>query len=142
MVLLFSLTLLHNISAIRRFVVKEISRLYGIYHANGGLVGELTYIFGKYRKAMHCSLCDITHGKISIKASWNKLTKKLLVPFDLLHLNERTEDLVLISENKTPCVIAKIDGELQILISSQELNICKKSVDKFEQLLEEKLKVI
>jgi hypothetical protein len=125
MVLLFSLTLLHNISAIRRFVVKEISRLYGIYHANGGLVGELTYIFGKYRKA-----------------SWNKLTKKLLVPFDLLHLNERTEDLVLISENKTPCIIAKIDGELQILISSQELNICKKSIDKFEQLLEEKLKVI
>ena len=36
-----------------------INKLYGIYHADGGLVGELAYIFGKYTGNVHCSLCDI-----------------------------------------------------------------------------------
>ena len=44
--------------------------LWGVYHANGGLVGELTYVIGKLRGTAHCGLCDITHGSVRVKPGW------------------------------------------------------------------------
>ena len=41
--------------------------LVGVYHADGSLLGELRYIWGKLRGTAHCTLCDITHGRLSEK---------------------------------------------------------------------------
>ena len=63
-----------------------INKLYGIYHADGGLVGELAYIFGKYTGNVHCSLCDITHNKIKMKKEWKSFSKEFSKTFFLISL--------------------------------------------------------
>ncbi|MBK64649.1 MAG: hypothetical protein CMB47_03900 [Euryarchaeota archaeon] len=118
-----------------------IKKLYGIYHADGGLVGELAYIFGKYAGNVHCSLCDITHNKITMKKEWKSFSKELPIPFDLLHLNERSEDLISESDNHTPCVLAQTENKTFILLSPEELENCNKSVNEFKSILENKLKL-
>ena len=62
--------------------------LWGVYHANGGLVGELTYVIGKLRGTAHCGLCDITHS-VRMKPEWKTLEASLDIPFKLVHLNEQ-----------------------------------------------------
>lgn len=118
---------------------KIVTKLYGIYQADGGIIGELSYVLGKIRGVAHCSLCDITHNKITTKKQWKNLTSNLDIPMELLHLNERSSELKIISENQTPCVISEIDGELEIIITSNELEMCKKSVDKFGEILYQRL---
>ncbi len=39
-----------------------IDKLIGIYNANGSVVGEAQYFYGKSIGQAHCALCDITHG--------------------------------------------------------------------------------
>jgi|TARA_B110000495_G_C22718099_1_gene421977 hypothetical protein len=118
-----------------------IKQLYGIYHANGGIIGELSYIIGKYRGTTHCALCDITHGTISMKNKWKELSRGLNVPFNLVHLNERIDDIISISENNTPCIIAETEDSFHMLISSEELEKCNKSVDNFGIILNEKIRL-
>ena len=118
-----------------------INKLYGIYHADGGLVGELAYIFGKYTGNVHCSLCDITHNKITMKKEWKLFSKEFPIPFDLLHLNERPESLISESDNHTPCVLAQTENKTFILLSPEELENCDKSVNKFKTILQNKLKL-
>jgi hypothetical protein len=119
-------------------VEQSVNRLYGIYHADGGIIGELSYVIGKFRGTAHCSLCDITHNKISAKKEWKEFVNNLGVPMELLHLNERSNELMEISDNKTPCVVSKINNKLEIIITSEELEICKKSVDKFKEIINNK----
>jgi hypothetical protein len=123
-------------------VEQSVNRLYGIYHADGGIIGELSYVIGKFRGTAHCSLCDITHNKISAKKEWKEFVNNLEVPMELLHLNERSNELMEISDNKTPCVVSKINNKLEIIITSEELEICKKSVDKFKEIINNKLLTI
>ena len=42
----------------------RVGELVGVYHADGGLLGELRYAYGKVRGTAHCSLCDITHATV------------------------------------------------------------------------------
>tara|TARA_B110000467_G_scaffold102946_1_gene93431 strand:+ start:2723 stop:3094 length:372 start_codon:yes stop_codon:yes gene_type:complete len=120
-------------------VKQSVIRLYGIYHADGGIIGELSYVIGKFRGTAHCSLCDITHNKISAKKEWKELVNNLGAPIELLHLNERSNELMEVSDNKTPCIVSKVNNKLEIIITSEELDICKKSVDKFKEILNDKL---
>ena len=39
-----------------------INKVIGIYHADGGIIGELKYFTGKLFGGSKCSLCDITHS--------------------------------------------------------------------------------
>ncbi|MCP2507490.1 MAG: hypothetical protein NLN64_04265 [Candidatus Thalassarchaeaceae archaeon] len=121
---------------------QSVIRLYGIYHADGGIIGELSYVIGKIRGTAHCSLCDITHNKISTKKDWKEFVNNLGAPMELLHLNERSNELIEISDNKTPCIVSEVNNKLEIIITSEELDICKKSVDKFKEILNNKLLII
>ena len=44
-----------------------VESIWGVYHADGGLIGEIKYVAGALLKGQHCSLCDITH-----KIAWEK----------------------------------------------------------------------
>ena len=44
-----------------------IESIWGVYHADGGLLGELRYVMGVAFRGEHCSLCDITHS-----VAWEK----------------------------------------------------------------------
>ena len=68
-----------------------VSELVGVYDADGGLLGEAAYVWGKVRGTRHCGLCDITHSAVRRKAEWDRMAASLPVPVRLLHLNELDE---------------------------------------------------
>src|SRR5918997_1904740 len=84
-----------------------IQGLVGVYHADGGLRGELAYLIGKVRGTAECALCDVTHHALGRKREWRAMVGELGVPFDLVHLNERTPEVRAASEGRTPCVLAR-----------------------------------
>jgi hypothetical protein len=114
-------------------------RMYGIYNADGGIMGELAYVWGKIRGTAHCALCDITHRGVSKKREWKQLESALTVPIELLHINEQEPTLAEFTSGLTPCVVGDYGGELRIIMNDAELEACGKSVDKFESSIVSKL---
>jgi len=109
--------------------------LWGVYHANGGLVGELTYVIGKLRGTAHCSLCDITH-KIRMKPEWKTLEASLDIPFRLVHPNEQSPGLAALTRGSTPCVVRESEEGVSLLLGPEELEACGGSVGRFRGRLE------
>ncbi len=114
--------------------------IWGVYHADGGIVGELRYVFGKLRGTAHCALCDITHSYVSEKKSMKECRSDSPVPFHLVHLNEQNEGLQSISEGVTPCVVAETDEGFQVILYPDELEDCEKKVESFQKKLDFSLK--
>ena len=117
-----------------------ITELYGIYNANGGLVGELAYVAGKLFGIAHCALCDITHSGISEKSEFKACRTAQTVPLTTLHLNEQAPDLAAFTRGQTPCVVGKHpDGTFRLLLDAQRLEDCNRSVQAFAEALEQAL---
>ena len=83
-----------------------VERLVGVYHADGTLLGELRYWVGARIGRAHCALCDITHGTFRAKPEWLEGRDGLGVPFETVHLDERSPDLASATDGRTPCVVA------------------------------------
>jgi hypothetical protein len=119
-----------------------VTRLTGVYHADGGVRGELAYVVGKLRGTAHCGLCDITHRGVRAKREWVALCDGGFadtgVPFDLVHLDERGPEVTLASEGGTPCVLAHTGDGLVVLLGPSELDSVGGSVDAFAALLRER----
>jgi len=111
----------------------SLKAIWGVYHADGGIVGELRYVFGKIRGTAHCALCDITHSYVSEKKTMKECRSKSPVPFHLVHLNEQSEGLQSITEGMTPCVVAETDEDFQIILFSDELEECNRKEDWFKK---------
>lgn len=95
----------------------------GVYHADGGVRGELAYAIGKVRGTAHCALCDITHRGVRTRAQWTAMVRDLGVPFELVHLNERDADVRAASAERTPCVLARTaDRGLVPLLGPEDLD--------------------
>ncbi|WP_410812359.1 hypothetical protein [Micromonospora sp. 067-2] len=105
--------------------------LVGVYHADGGLRGELAYLIGKARGTAECALCDVTHHAAGRKREWRALAGQLDVPFDLVHLNERGPDIRAASDGRTPCVLARTDGGVVTVLGPAELAALDGSVARF-----------
>lgn len=114
--------------------------IYGIYNADGGIIGELKYVLGKIIGIAHCSLCDITHSYISKKKTWKAFEERGDFKINLLHINEQESGLREFTHDITPCVVAKEGNEVRILLTSEQLEKCNKSVGRFEEALTESLK--
>ena len=114
--------------------------IWGVYHADGGIVGELRYVFGKLRGTAHCALCDITHSYVSEKKSMKECRSNSPVPFHLVHLNEQNAGLQSITEGVTPCVVAETNEGFQVILYPDELEDCEKKVESFQQKLDLALK--
>jgi hypothetical protein len=113
--------------------------LIGVYNADGGVVGELSYILGKTFQGKHCELCDITHSPFRRKKSWDEFVGGLAYPFELLHLNELSKELSVFVGEDAPMVILSQNGELSVLLSGTEMATCKGDVTKFAQLVGNRL---
>jgi len=111
--------------------------LWGVYHANGGLVGELTYVIGKLCGTAHCGLCDITHGSVRVKPEWKTLEASLGMPFKLVHLNEQPPRLAELTGGSTPCVVGESEEGLAVLLGPGDLEACDGSVECFGERLGE-----
>ena len=109
--------------------------IYGIYNADGGIIGELKYVLGKIMGKTHCSLCDITHSYIWKKNSWKALESSGDFAINLLHINEQEPELRGFTQGNTPCVVAKEVNGIRILLNSEQLESCNKSVSRFQKSL-------
>ncbi len=115
----------------------SVVELIGVYHADGGLVGEGKYIIGKMLGTAHCALCDITHSPVRRKREWNRMVAGLGIPFMLVHLNEMPADVAaVVGQDGSPAVLARLnDGAVITLLTESQLDRLGGSVAAFEQAL-------
>ncbi|QKJ24902.1 hypothetical protein HRU87_01465 [Aquiluna borgnonia] len=118
--------------------------LIGVYKANGGVVGELSYFFGHLVGVRSCSLCDVTHSPVMKKAKFKDLEKRLKaelgITFKLVHMNERNAEELKASSGREPCVLLRYDdGGISMLLDYVELKAIDGSVESFEKLLRSRL---
>jgi hypothetical protein len=57
------------------------------------------------------------------------------VPVECVHLNQRTPSQREVSDGRTRCVLAEVDGDLVLVLSAEEINLCDGDVLLFEQAL-------
>jgi hypothetical protein len=110
-----------------------VTELVGVYDADGGLLGEAAYVWGRLRGTRHCGLCDITHSTVRRKGEWDRMAARLPVPVRLLHLNELDDELAAaVAATRAPVVLAReVDGWRE-LIGAAELDEMAGSVSAFE----------
>ncbi|GIS99605.1 MAG: hypothetical protein CM1200mP26_13180 [Acidimicrobiales bacterium] len=97
------------------------SALVGIYNADSGVIGELTYLFNKVVRNTRCHLCDLTHGWNPYgRRSWKEAcwTSSLVISF--IHRNEAT-DAQLAAADQLPAIVALDDGEWACVVTAAEL---------------------
>ena len=102
---------------------ERVIRLTGVYHADGGVLGELRYVVGKLRGVAHCALCDITHGALGKKRAFAAWQRALPVPFALVHLNERSPEVARVTERRTPALVAHTARRIVLLLGPDELEL-------------------
>jgi hypothetical protein len=118
--------------------------LIGIYKADGGIVGELTYFFGHLIGIRSCTLCDITHSPIMKKSSFKALERHLLaehgIAVRMIHLNERNEREQKSSEGREPCILLEYpDESISMFIDSADLSTLSGSVSSLKKLIKSRL---
>lgn len=125
--------------------VATVEGLVGIYRADGGLRGELTYLIGKMRGTAHCALCDVTHSPVRRKRTWDAMVAGLGVPFELLHLNERSAHVVAAAGDRSPIVLARVREpgaalqRLVLVMDEDAVEASGGSVDRFASKLRTEL---
>jgi hypothetical protein len=115
----------------------KLLRIVGVYHAEGSLRGELSYLIGKLMGTTSCALCDITHGGLGEKAAFKRCRSRFEVPIETLHLDEQDAALRKFTQGKTPCVVGVTEQGFAILLGAAALRRCGQSVERFEEALRE-----
>lgn len=117
-----------------------ISELVGVYDADGGLLGEAAYVWGKLRGTKHCGLCDITHSTVRRKGEWDRMAASLPVPVRLVHLNELDDGLrAAVAAAGAPVVLARDGSGWRELVGAAELDEMAGSVSALEVVLRSRL---
>ncbi|KAI9143181.1 hypothetical protein BKA69DRAFT_1165319, partial [Paraphysoderma sedebokerense] len=113
-----------------------------IYSADGTLIGEIKYITKKIFGVAKCAACDITHGwNVNGKTEFKACAARIGIPVILLHKNEISEEHRYASNEKYPCVLARDSPseQLQLILTSAELETCKGDAKIFESKLRQNL---
>jgi hypothetical protein len=120
----------------------SVTRLVGVYDADGSLLGEAAYVWGKLRGTRHCALCDITHGRVRRKPAWDRMVARLGISVELLHLDELTPDVAeAVATHRVPVVLAETVDGLRPVVRAEELDRLDGSVERLGELLEAHLRV-
>jgi len=112
-----------------------ITRIVGVYDADGGLAGEAKYVVGHLLGRLECALCDITHGPVWRKKTFDAFRARLGVPFDVVHRNERSPEVEVATGAALPCVVAITEGGIVTLLDQAALELCGGEVDQLEAAL-------
>ncbi len=113
----------------------------GVYDADGGVLGELSYVVGHALGRTECSLCSVTHGSFRRKPQWDELVAELDVPVRLVHRNEASEDeRAAYVMTGLPAVLGvRADGSHTVLLGPTMLRAAQGSVTEFAVGLREAL---
>ena len=114
--------------------------LIGIYKADGGVIGELSYFFGHLVVVRSCSLCDITHSPVKKKSAFKKLEQELLrdhgIAIKMIHLNERNDRELKASTGREPCVLLEYpDQSISMFLDAVDLKALSGSVTSLRRLI-------
>ncbi len=116
--------------------MNKITELIGVYHADGGVVGEAKYVIGKMLGTAHCALCDITHSPVRRKPAWDSMVARIGVPFTLLHLNELSDEIArVVAGAGSPVVLQRTNEGVSVLLGADSLETLGGSVETFEKAL-------
>lgn len=115
---------------------RAVAELIGVYDADGGVVGELRYVVRHLLGRAECSLCDITHSGVRRKAEFDELREHYGVPFELVHRNERSDELAAATGDAIPCVVARAEAGFVALLGADELRACAGAVERFGRALD------
>ena len=113
-----------------------ITRLIGVYDADGTLRGELAYWVGARLGRTHCSLCEITHGLVKERSDWKSCKEGIAVPFDTYHRNDQPSSVRSATGDTAPVVVAETTSGITVLLGSTALDSCGGSVEQLIQLIE------
>jgi hypothetical protein len=118
--------------------------LIGVYKADGGIRGELSYFFGHLVGTRSCSLCSISHSPIMKKASFKALERHLLeehkILVRMLHMNERNEREQNASAGREPCILLEYpDESISMFIDSTDLTALSGNVGSLKKLISSRL---
>lgn len=121
-------------------------QLIGVYKADGGLIGEVSYFLGHLVGVRECSLCDITHSPVKKKAAFKEFEKQLFeqrgIGFRLVHMNERSDSVLAASKGREPCVLLENeDGSISMFLDFVELKAAAGKVGSFEKLVKSRLDI-
>ncbi len=112
-------------------VTSEITRLIGVYDADGSVVGELSYFLRARLGRAHCALCDVTHGRVRERPAWRAARDRLPVPFVTFHRDDQPAGIRQAAGGAAPVVIAEtLAGELLVVLGREELEGCGGSPDR------------
>ncbi len=120
-----------------------VTELVGVYDADGGLLGEAAYLWGRLRGTRHCTLCDVTHSTLRRRPAWDEFVTRLGIGFRLLHLNELPDDIAdLVTATGAPVVLARTGGEWQPLLTAEEIGQADGDVAGFERVLRSRIATV
>jgi hypothetical protein len=131
---------IHQLFSVRKDVTELRATLIGVYKADGGIIGELSYFFGHLVGARSCSLCDISHSPIKKKSSFKALERELLsehgVAIKMLHMNERNQSERKASEGREPCMLLEYpDGSISMFLDAVDLKALSGNVGSLKKLI-------
>lgn len=115
----------------------------GVYAADGGVVGEITYVVGHLLGRTECSLCEVTHGSLRRRPQWDEMASRLPVPLRLVYRNQTTQgERAAYAVSGLPAVVGvRADGSRTVLLGPTGLRAVAGSVERFEDALRAALAV-
>lgn len=116
-------------------MTKAIDEFIGVYDADSTLWGEMSYWIGARLGRNHCSLCDITHGTFRMKQEWRDCISQLDIPFTTYHRNDAPPNVLTTCNDSFPIVLARKGDDLNVVLTSDELDAFDGSVSLLQQHL-------
>lgn len=118
-----------------------ITRVIGVYDAEGTLRGEISYLLRRTLAGEHCALCDITHGLVRMRSSWERcaadFTERHGVAVHLAHRDDAPLSVLDDASFRAPAVyLERLDGTVELLMTAADLARCENSPDRFFAHLE------
>lgn len=112
-------------------------KLVGIYNANGGVLGEISYVAGKIAGSTHCALCDITHGMNPLgRKEWKQSLQCLPLPIEMVHLNEMdARTRAAFAGVRPPAIMLLSSQQDRVLVEADEVEACGKDAQKLVDLI-------
>jgi hypothetical protein len=101
-----------------------------VYDADGTIIGEVSYWLGARIGRAHCSLCDVTHGMFTERASWREWRQSLKVPFELFHRDDMPADVSAMLTD-LPAVVARTGESVVLVLDHQSLETCDGDLQQF-----------
>lgn len=114
-----------------------VARLVGVYDADGSLRGELAYWVGAGLGRAHCSLCDITHGRVRERTDWKACRAELPVRFDTFHRDDQPTAVRSALGGVLPAVVAETAAGVVLLLGPDELAACDGSTSRLTAAIED-----